>query len=154
MSEEKVPTNRLEDHESDHFYGWTIDAEFGLLQDVSGTVKRLEPRLSKLMNLLLINRGSFVSRRELIDTIWPDTVVTEHSLTRAVADLRKFLRTNYQAPPVIETASKLGYRLSNNANVTTSDGPSIYRVRNILRMSAYGLGAIVVFILVIRGLQY
>ena len=154
MSEEIVHVKQLEDHESDATGVWTINVELGLLKDDSGAEKRLEPRLSKLMNLLLINQGNFVSRRELIDDMWPDAVVSEQSLTRAVADLRKFLYTNYPVPPVIETASKQGYRLSFPANEATSDGPSNVSFRNILRMGAYGLGALVLFTLVIRGLNY
>lgn len=154
MSEKIVHSVQSEDHASDETGVWTIDAELGLLKDDSGAEKRLEPRLSRLMDVLLVNCGSFVSRRELIDEMWPNVVVTEQSLTRAVADLRKFLRTNYQLPPVIETASKQGYRLSFPANDVTSDGPSHSRFIKILRMGAYGFGALVLFVLVMRGLNY
>ncbi len=106
------------------------------------------------MFLLLNNLGKFVSRRELIDEMWPDTVVTEQSLTRVVSDLRKFLRLNYPAPPVIETASKQGYRMSYSVLNVTPDSAVRSPFWKVLRLIGYGFGALVLLVLVVRGLNY
>ena len=154
MSEIKIHTEPFRNNETSAGGSWSIDAELGLLKDESGIEKRLEPRLSKLMFLLLNNLGKFVSRRELIDEMWPDTVVTEQSLTRAVADLRKFLRLNYRTPPVIETASKQGYRMSYTAPVETPDSAARSSLWKVLRLTAYGFVALVLLALIVRGLNY
>jgi len=133
------------------FDPWTLDVELGLLRDGEGAELRLEPRLSKLMSVLMSHFGSFVSRRDLIDAVWPDAVVTEQSLTRAVSDLRKLLRANLAAPPAIETASKQGYRLSNSPKDKNVQQPTYLKA---LRTVAYGLGALVLLVLVLRGLNY
>jgi len=154
MSEKKVHTKHLPGNETSGGCVWTIDTELGTLKDGLGVETRLEPRLSKLMYLLLNNLGKFVSRRELIDEMWPDTVVTEQSLTRAVADLRKFLRSNYLAPPVIETASKQGYRMSYTAPKDASSSARSGIFWKGMRMAAYTFGLLVLFVLVLRGLNY
>lgn len=133
------------------FDPWSLDVGLGLLRDGQGVEIRLEPRLSKLMSVLMNHSGSFVSRRDLIDAVWPDAVVTEQSLTRAVSDLRKFLRANFAAPPAIETASKQGYRLSCPTQNQKIQRPAYLEA---MRRVAYGLGALVLFVLVLRGLNY
>lgn len=154
MSEKKIHAEPFRNSETNAGGSWSIDAELGLLTDESGIEKRLEPRLSKLMFLLLSNLGKFVSRRELIDEMWPDTVVTEQSLTRAVADLRKFLRLNYRVPPVIETASKQGYRMSYAALDEMSDSATGSSFWKVLRLIGYGFVALVLLVLIVRGLNY
>lgn len=133
------------------FDPWTLDVELGLLRDGEGAELRLEPRLSKLMSVLMTHSGSFVSRRDLIDAVWPDSVVTEQSLTRAVSDLRKLLRANLAAPPAIETASKQGYRLTSPSKNKKMQRPAYWKA---LKRVAYGLGALVLLVLVLRGLNY
>jgi len=151
MCEEKVYSRKSDKDEIARSHQWTIDAGFGLLKDGNGVEARLEPRLSKLMCVLLKNAEKFVSRHELIDTVWADTVVTEQSLTRAVSDLRKTLRTNFSTPPMIETASKQGYRLSFPPQDQESHEFSFGR---FARRVGYGFGALVLIVLVLRGLNY
>ncbi len=95
--------------------------------------------------------GSFVSRRDLVDAVWPDAVVREQSLTRAVSDLRKLLRANLVAPRAIETASKQGYRLSSPSRNKKIQRPAYSKA---LKVVAYGLGALVLPVPVLRGLNY
>jgi len=130
---------------------WSIDVELGILRDGQGAEIRLEPRLSKLISVLMIHAGTFVSRRDLIDAVWPDAVVTEQSLTRAVSDLRKFLRANLEVHPAIETASKQGYRLSYPSQIRETRQPAL---GTAIKSVAYGIGALFLFVLVLRGLNY
>ncbi|HMB93596.1 MAG TPA: winged helix-turn-helix domain-containing protein, partial [Rhodothermales bacterium] len=50
-------------------------------------------------------------RETLIDTVWPDVVVTDDVLTRCVSELRKLFDDDARAPHVIETIPRVGYRL-------------------------------------------
>ena len=90
---------------------WKISADYGILDSPEGKKLVMEPRLSKLMHLLAENAGSYVSRKYLIENMWPDTIVNEESLTRAVADLRKILANQFNNSNCIETAPKRGYRM-------------------------------------------
>ncbi len=86
-----------------------------------GTI-RLEPKVMAVLAVLAKNPGSVVAKGELLDAVWPGVVVTEHTLTRCIYQLRhelgKVCKTPGQADyDPIETLSKRGYRLL--ATVTT-----------------------------------
>jgi DNA-binding winged helix-turn-helix (wHTH) protein/TolB-like protein/Tfp pilus assembly protein PilF len=70
----------------------------------------LEPVVLKLLIYLIAHRGRLVTREELMDTVWGDTVISESALTKAVARLRKALDDDSVAPRYIETVRSLGYR--------------------------------------------
>lgn len=66
----------------------------------------------QLLCLLASNPANVVSRDTLIQALWPQVIVNENSLTRAVSELRKQLQdpTGKQGP-FIDTIPKRGYRL-------------------------------------------
>ncbi|MEJ2515913.1 MAG: winged helix-turn-helix domain-containing protein [Gammaproteobacteria bacterium] len=70
----------------------------------------LEPVVLKLLIYLIANRGRLVTRKELMDTVWGDTVISESALTKAVARLRKALDDDVAAPRYVETVRSQGYR--------------------------------------------
>ena len=78
----------------------------------SGTQTALEPRLMHLLCFLAANQHKVLDRDTLIKQLWPNVVVNENSLTRAVSELRKHLKSsNAQTSTLIETIPKKGYRL-------------------------------------------
>ncbi len=70
----------------------------------------LEPVVLKLLIYLIENRERLVTRHELMDTVWGDTVISESALTKAVARLRKALGDDSAAPRYMETVRTRGYR--------------------------------------------
>jgi TolB-like protein len=52
-----------------------------------------------------------VSKDQLFQAVWPNTVVTEDVLKRCVAELRRAFDDDARNPRFIETISKRGYRL-------------------------------------------
>ncbi len=151
ISEKMIDSRHADKDSLVHFESWAIDGDFGLLRNGEGVEVRLEPRLSRLMSVLMSHGGHFVSRRQLIDVLWPESVVTEQSLTRAVSDLRKVLRANFSAPPIIETANKQGYRLSSPEQ---PEGQRRRTFLGVVKLAAYGLGTLVLFVLILRGINY
>jgi DNA-binding winged helix-turn-helix (wHTH) protein len=72
----------------------------------------IEPRLMNLLCFLAANQGCVVDRDTLVERLWPEVIVNENSLTRAVSELRKHLRSATNGSNVrIETIPKKGYRL-------------------------------------------
>ena len=65
----------------------------------------------QLLCYLAARRGEVVSRTELFDTVWQDTIVNNEALTRSISALRKALDDDPKAPAFIETIHKRGYRL-------------------------------------------
>ena len=75
-------------------------------------VRRLSPRAIRLLDVLIDARGDVASRDILLDRIWPDVVVSDESLTQAVAELRRAFRIPGKSGETIETIAKSGYRLT------------------------------------------
>ena len=70
----------------------------------------LKPVVLKLLIYLIANRGRLVTREELMDTVWGDTVISESALTKAVARLREALDDDPAKPRYLETVRSKGYR--------------------------------------------
>jgi DNA-binding winged helix-turn-helix (wHTH) protein len=88
---------------------------------------QLELKLMEVLVHLAGRPGELVSKRELIDLVWQVEVVSDGTLTRAVALLRKALGDDVRHPRYIETIPKRGYRLV--APVRAHDGPGLPRLR-------------------------
>jgi len=75
-----------------------------------GQEVHLEPVVLKLLIYLIQNRARLVTRHELMDTVWGDTVISESALTKAVARLRKALGDDSVTHRYLETVHSRGYR--------------------------------------------
>jgi len=94
---------------------FTLDEREGTVTGPGGSL-RLEPRVMAVLTELTRHRGRVVSRQELLDTIWPDVVVTEYTLNRCIYRLRRALdgvsgNGGGAGSELIETLPKRGYRL-------------------------------------------
>ncbi len=78
-----------------------------LLRD--GIPVSLTPKALEVLLHLVRNSGRAVSREELLDAVWPDTVVTDASLTQAVFLVRRALG-EAEASRFVETVPRAGYR--------------------------------------------
>jgi hypothetical protein len=65
--------------------------------------------------------GQLVTKEELFQEVWPQTVVSEAALTRRIGELRQALRDDPKAPRYIETVHRQGFRFI--APVTPSPQP-------------------------------
>jgi DNA-binding winged helix-turn-helix (wHTH) protein len=70
----------------------------------------LPPKVAELLLALVDAAGRALSREELLQRLWPETVVEEGSLTSHVSLLRKALGEGPKAQDFIETLPKRGYR--------------------------------------------
>src|SRR5271169_2458225 len=80
-------------------------AEQMLLRD--GAPLPLTPKAIETLMVLVQNSGHTVDKDELMQSVWPDTIVEENNLTQSVSALRKALGPEY---PYIETVPRQGYR--------------------------------------------
>lgn len=76
-----------------------------------GETVQVQPKIMELLVCLARHAGEVVTRAELIGEVWAGAHVTEHALARAVCELRKIFGDSAQAPRVVETIPKVGYRL-------------------------------------------
>ncbi|MEM8608188.1 MAG: alpha/beta fold hydrolase [Myxococcota bacterium] len=77
---------------------------------VDGKVAALQPQVFDLLVYLVENRERVVSKHELLESLWPDSVVTESSLQRAVSLARSALGERGAA--LIQTFPRQGYRFT------------------------------------------
>ena len=95
-----------------------------------GTTKvALQPKTFALLAYLSAHPSRLIGKEELLRELWPGVIVTEHSLTRCIKDLRKALGDEVERPRYIETVPRLGYRfLIEPVPVTPDLGASTERV--------------------------
>ncbi len=79
--------------------------------ETAGAVRTLEPKVMGVLCHLVQRAGEAVSRSELLDVGWAETVVGDEVLTRCVSELRKAFGDDARAPTVIGTVPRIGYRL-------------------------------------------
>ena len=72
---------------------------------------QVEPKVMSLLVYLARNAGSTIAREQLFEAVWPGVVVTDDTLTQAVAKLRKAFGDDARNPQYVQTVPKGGYRL-------------------------------------------
>lgn len=65
----------------------------------------------RLLTTLAAAPGRPLPRQQLLDTVWPDVLVNEEALSRAISQLRRALGDDPRAPRFVETVHKSGYCL-------------------------------------------
>jgi DNA-binding winged helix-turn-helix (wHTH) protein len=70
----------------------------------------LIPRYFDLLLLLVERRDEAIPRREILDLVWSDVVVSDGALSQAVRTLRRTLGDDFRQPSFIRTVSRHGYR--------------------------------------------
>jgi Tol biopolymer transport system component/DNA-binding winged helix-turn-helix (wHTH) protein len=84
------------------------EREFTLTK--AGEVLPVEPKAFRVLLFLLHNPQKLITKEELLDAVWADAAVTESSLTRSIAKLRRALGDDFQEPRYIATVQTVGYR--------------------------------------------
>src|SRR5271156_3209865 len=76
----------------------------------AGEVLPVEPKAFRVLLFLLHNPQKLITKEELLDAVWADAAVSENSLTRSVALLRRLLGDDIHEPRYIATVATVGYR--------------------------------------------
>jgi DNA-binding winged helix-turn-helix (wHTH) protein len=75
-----------------------------------GKVVPLAPKAFEMLLLLVENQGRVLEKQELMDHLWPGSVVEEANLSQTVYLLRRALAEGSDERQYIETIPKRGYR--------------------------------------------
>ncbi|MDT0604710.1 winged helix-turn-helix domain-containing protein [Thalassotalea castellviae] len=76
---------------------------------VDGKECKVEPKIMAVLCYLIANKGEVVSREQIAETLWPNTVTGLEVVTRAIFELRKILKDDPKQPRYIETIARKGY---------------------------------------------
>lgn len=117
-----------------------------VLDTVTKQCNHLEPRLMKLLCLLVEQRGKVVTRELIIRDIWNDYPGASDGLNQAISFLRKELADNNKE--IIKTLPKAGYQFNGLISmVTESPVLTIAKKRDISKwLSISAIALILIFI--------
>jgi DNA-binding winged helix-turn-helix (wHTH) protein len=90
----------------------------------SGREVPLVPRYLDLLLFLLERRNEAVHRRDIMDGVWSDVVVSDGALSQAVRSLRRALGDDSRDPRFVRTVSRHGYQfVFADVSQEADDGP-------------------------------
>lgn len=110
----------------------------------AGAPVALPIKLFDLLAALVSAPGHLRSRDELVETVWPQTIVEEHSLTSRISALRKVLGDEGEKPEYIETVRGIGYRFIAHVRVLDDPYPQSAPARSRSLAPYLALAALVV----------
>lgn len=95
------------------FDDFRLDAENLMLYRGDEEIS-MQPKVVKTLAVLIENRGSIISKDELIEQVWSDSVVEESNLFQYLYRLRRTLGNCPDGRPYIETLKRRGFRFNGN----------------------------------------
>lgn len=100
---------------------WLVQPSLNTVSQ-NGKTCRLEPKVMEVLVCLAEHSEETVSKEKLLQTVWPETFVTDDVLIRSISELRRVFEDGARESRVIQTIPKRGYRLV--APVTPVNGVS------------------------------
>ena len=87
-----------------------LPAATGGLNLKIGETVPVEPKAFRVLLFLLQNPGRLVTKDEILKAVWNGCSVSDNSLTRSIATLRRLLGDDTHEPRYIATVPTVGYR--------------------------------------------
>ncbi len=91
------------------FEGFRLEVDTGLLYEDDREVA-LPPRALAVLVCFLEHPGEVLSKDELLERGWPESFVSEDSLTHAISLIRQALDDDPRQPRFVQTLPRRGYR--------------------------------------------
>jgi DNA-binding winged helix-turn-helix (wHTH) protein/tetratricopeptide (TPR) repeat protein len=100
-----------ETNELYEFGAFRVNIDQHTLERIDGVKNgSLPEKAFQTLVVLLRNGGNLVTKEQLIQSVWPDTIVEENNLDKCIWAVRHFLREKPGDQKYIETVRKHGYR--------------------------------------------
>ena len=112
-----------ENNELYEFGTFRLDiAEHSLTCVDGSSVGPLPGKAFQTLCILVRDSGHLISKRDLIDQIWPDSFVEENNLDKCIHTIRQVLGDTAADPRYVETVRKHGYRFVADVKKVQSNG--------------------------------
>src|SRR5689334_1554483 len=85
----------------------------------------LTPKVFDTLLVLLENSSHVLTKKELMQQVWPDSFVEENNLAQNISILRKALGKSREGEPYIQTVPKRGYRFVGDVRATGGEEESV-----------------------------
>jgi TolB-like protein/DNA-binding winged helix-turn-helix (wHTH) protein len=89
---------------------WLVQPSLNSISQ-NGTSDRVERKVMEVLVCLAECPGEAVPKEKLLQTVWPDTFVSDDVLKRSISELRRVFGDDPRDSRIIETIPKRGYRL-------------------------------------------
>jgi pimeloyl-ACP methyl ester carboxylesterase len=106
------------------FDGFRVDAHERLLFKENREIP-LTPKVFDTLLVLLENSGHVLTKKELMQQVWPDSFVEENNLAQNISILRKALGTGTEGEHYIQTVPKRGYRFLADVRATGGEDETV-----------------------------
>ncbi|HEU4833111.1 MAG TPA: alpha/beta fold hydrolase [Pyrinomonadaceae bacterium] len=106
------------------FDAFRVDVNERLLFKDSREVS-LTPKVFDTLLVLLENSSHVMTKKELMQQVWPDSFVEENNLAQNISILRKALGTSREGEQYIQTVPKRGYRFVGDVRATGGEEESV-----------------------------
>ena len=90
------------------------------LLDLDGQAITLRGKVFDLLWYLIRHKGRLVGKSELLEALWPETVVEENNLNQAISALRQALGDDVRAPDYIATIKGRGYQFVGDVHIDST----------------------------------
>ena len=91
------------------FCGFLFDRKQGKLTR-NDEFFHLEHQQLQILNLLIDNKESVVSREQIASEVWQGVIVEDNTISKAITRLRKILNDSAKSSQIIKTIPKKGYQ--------------------------------------------
>jgi len=88
----------------------------------SGRAVPLRTKVFDTLCVLVEHSGRLLTKHELMQSIWPDTVVEENNLNHNISTLRRMLDERVTGQQYIETVPRVGYRFVAEVRIPNGHG--------------------------------
>jgi DNA-binding winged helix-turn-helix (wHTH) protein len=112
------------------FGDFKLDVARGCVLKATEEIK-LRPKVYEALKYLIENPGRLVSKKELIEAVWPNSFVTDDSLVQCMVELRRALDDHAQL--LLKTVPRRGYVFT--PDVTRSGNPDHQPATDQLRLT-------------------
>lgn len=104
------------------FGDFRVDASKRLLRRRDGSALPLTPKVFDTLLYLVKHSGSVLHKEQLLDAVWPDSIVEENNLSQNISTLRRVFGEKPGSHRYIVTVPGLGYRFVADVKTLDRDG--------------------------------
>lgn len=91
------------------FAGYRLDLGARQLMTCDGVAVKLNSRAFDTLVVLVAKPGETLTKRFLLDAVWPGVVVGDNNLNQAIAAIRKALRDTGRTRRIVQTVPGRGF---------------------------------------------
>jgi DNA-binding winged helix-turn-helix (wHTH) protein/alpha-beta hydrolase superfamily lysophospholipase len=96
----------------------------------AGELIPLRAKVFDTLCILVENQGRLVRKEELMQRLWPDSIVEENNLDHNISKLRRALGNGNEGGKLIETVPRQGYRLAAEVQQVAAT-PAIHQLQSL-----------------------